>query len=57
MEGFVESGYWEKSSHENLRCPVSKKRAPGAHFPCTLSEKHGVGGMCEDFGFKIVYLV
>lgn len=57
MEGFVDSGYWKKSSHENLRCLMSKKRARGAHFPSTLSEKQGAGGMCVDFGFKIVYLV
>lgn len=57
MEGFVDSDYWKKSSHENLRCLVFKKRARGAHFPSTLSEKQGVGGMCADFGFKIVYLV
>lgn len=53
----MDSGYWKKSSHENLRCLMSKKRARGAHFPSTLSEKQGAGGICVDFGFKIVYLV
>lgn len=58
MEGFVDSGYWKKSSHENLRGLMAKKRAKcAAHFPSTLSEKQGAGGMCVDFGFKIVYLV
>lgn len=57
MEAFVNSGSWEKSSHENLQCLMSKKRARGAHFPSTLSEKQGARRMCADFGFKIVYLV